>query len=96
MWARNGRELFYVAPDGALMGVSVDASDAAWRVGSPTRIVDGPYMTRGAGSGRTYDVSPNGERFLMLKLPPFNPATTPQIQMVQPWFEELRRLVPVN
>jgi hypothetical protein len=63
---------------------------------APSRIVDGPYMTRGAASGRTYDVSPDGERFLMLKLPPFDPATTPQIQMVQPWFEELRRTEPTN
>jgi hypothetical protein len=78
------------------MGVRVDASDAAWSAGNPTRIVDGPYITRGAAHGRTYDVSPDGERFLMLKLPPFDPATTPQIQMVQPWFEELRRLVRVN
>lgn len=53
-------------------------------------------MTRGAASRRTYDVSPNGERFLMLKLPSFDPATTPQIHMVQPWFEELRRTVPTN
>jgi hypothetical protein len=33
LWARNGRELFYVAPDGSLMGVPVDASDAAWSGG---------------------------------------------------------------
>jgi len=32
----------------------------------------------------------------MLKLQPYDPATTPQIQIVKPWFEELKRLVPVN
>jgi hypothetical protein len=47
-------------------------------------------------SSRSYDVSPDGQRFLMLKPPPFDPATAPQIVLVQDWFEELKRLVPTN
>ena len=95
-WTRGGRELLYVAPDGAIRGVPVDASDRAWSAGYAARIVDGPYKARGVDSSRPYDVSRDGERFLMLKLPPFDPATTLQIQIVKPRFEELKRLVPVN
>jgi len=37
---------------------------------------------------------PDGKRFLMLKLPPFDPATAPQIVVRQNWFEELKRPAP--
>ena len=97
LWAQNGRELFYVAPDGALMAVAVGSPDAAaWSAGSPAKVVAESYYTRGPGSARSYDVSSDGQRFLMLKPPPFDPATATQIVMVQGWFEELKRLVPSN
>jgi eukaryotic-like serine/threonine-protein kinase len=92
LWARSGRELFYVAPGGALMAVRVDARASAWSASEPEKIVEGPYMTRGSVSGRTYDVASDGRRFLMVK-PPAN-RVAPQIVIVQNWLEELRRLVP--
>ena len=46
-------------------------------------------------SSRNYDVSPDGKRFLMVKQPA-NQAAAPQIIVVQNWFEELKRLVPVR
>jgi hypothetical protein len=42
---------------------------------------------------RTYDVSPDGRRFLMIKLAA-NEVTAPQIVVVHNWLEELKRLVP--
>ena len=59
------------------------------------KVVEGPYITRGALSSRNYDVSVDGQRFLMVKQPA-NQAAAPQIIVVQNWFEELRRLVPVK
>ena len=35
LWAPNGQELFFVAPDGSLMSVRVDAGGSSWRAGSP-------------------------------------------------------------
>src|SRR4029450_7666420 len=32
-WAQNGHELFYVAPDGALMAVRVETRDRVWSQG---------------------------------------------------------------
>jgi hypothetical protein len=43
-----------------------------------------------------YDVSPDGQRFLMLK-PVEHSATAPtEINVVQNWFEELKRRVPTG
>ena len=40
-------------------------------------------------------MSADGKRFLMVKQPA-NQAAAPQIIVVQNWFEELKRLVPVK
>ena len=50
------------------------------------------------GDGRTYDVSPDGKRFLMIKPGgrAEQTAAPPSLIVVQNWFEELKRLVPVK
>jgi hypothetical protein len=50
------------------------------------------------GGDRTYDVSPDGRRFLMIKsLNAAVPASAAvQIVVVQNWFEELKRLAPAK
>jgi len=94
LWASNGKELFFVAPDGAMMAVRVDPRGSAWSAGSPMKLFEGPYATGAPASGRNYDLSADGKRFLMVKQPPGSQATAPQIVMVQHWVEELKRLVP--
>ena len=71
LWARNGQELFYlsiVGADAALMRVPVERG-ATWTAGGPTKLFAGRffYSEGGPGQGRTYDVSPDGRRFLMVK-----------------------------
>ena len=95
LWAPNGQELFFVAPDGSLMAVRVDARGSSWRAGSPVKVVEGPYLTGGSLSSRNYDVSSDGQRFLMVKQPA-NQAAAPQIIVVQNWFEELKARMPVR
>jgi len=49
------------------------------------------------GSGRRpYDVSPDGERFLMIKPGAPDETATTELILVQNWTEELQRLVPVD
>ena len=43
--------------------------------------------------GRSYDVSPDGNRFLVIKE---EAATAPSLVVVQHWDEELKRLAPRN
>ena len=50
-------------------------------------------MTAG-GTARTYDVSLDGQRFLMVKQAPSAQAAAPQIVVVQNWPEEVRRVAP--
>ena len=66
------------------------------RVGVAETLFDvGTYF--GEGFSRPWDVSPDGERLLAIKLP--GSFTTDgdgqlQIVLVQNWLEELKRLVP--
>jgi len=94
VWARSGRELFYVAPDGGLMAVRAEPRGPKWGSGSPAKVVEGPYMTRSLRDKQTYDVSIDDKRFLMVKQPANQAA--PQIVVVQNWHEELKRLVPTK
>jgi serine/threonine-protein kinase len=99
LWARNGKELFYRAPDGSVMGVSVDAGET-FRAGAPAKIIDsGSYFAGDdTATWRTYDVSADGSRFLLIKGEdnPRQAATAQRLVVVQNWVEELKRLVPTN
>jgi hypothetical protein len=94
LWAPKGHELFYVAPDGSLMAVRVDARGGKWSSGSPAKVVEGPYVTRSLRDKRTYDVATDGKKFLMIKQNANQAA--PQIVVVQNWTEDLKRLVPTR
>jgi serine/threonine-protein kinase len=102
LWARNGQELFYMAVtgDGAtLMRVPVERG-TTWNGGAPTTLFAGRYFFSdaigGVGEGRTYDVSPDGRRFLMIKESDGDASAPRNIVLVQNWTEELKRLVPSN
>ena len=89
LWARNGKELFYVGPSGAVMGVAIDRG-STFRVGNPTRLFEGGATA----PGRAYDVSLDGQRFLVIK-EGRRPDDGTAI-VVQNWGEELQRLVPTK
>ena len=94
VWARDGSELFY--RDGPrMMAVSVD-SGSTFTKGRPRLLFEGPYLADPGGIIQNYDVSLDGERFLMVKparATGAGPART-DIIVVSNWFEELQRLVP--
>jgi serine/threonine-protein kinase len=96
LWARSGKELFYFGSDGALLRVSVEGSGTTWNAGMPMKLLEGRYYT-GTGSGRAYDVSLDGQRFLMIKSPGTDASAAPSaLIVVQHWDEELKRLVPTK
>ena len=94
-WVANGRELFYIAPDGGLMRVPVEVKPA-FTSGAPARLVAGRYY-RG-GPFRSYDVSPDGKRFLMIREggASGDAVSAASIVVVLNWFEELKRLCPAR
>jgi Tol biopolymer transport system component len=93
-WSRDGRELFYRDFSGALIAVPITLSPA-FTAGPGRKLFAHPAYA-GAGSSlsdRTYDVSPDGRRFLMLRMSD-EPRRT--LAVVQNWFDELKRRVPLN
>ena len=66
------------------------------QMNSKSRILfDGPYVGNG-GSGAFYSVSPDDQRFLMMKAPDQQQAAFTQINVVLNWFSELQQRVPVK
>ena len=96
LWARSGKELFYLDGANAMTTVPVQTAPA-FVPGTPTKLFDGQYFAAG-WIGRTYDVSPDGKRFLMIKANAGGDQTsTPtSIVVVLNWEEELKRLVPTK
>jgi len=45
---------------------------------------------------RYYDLSHDGQRFLMVRADPRKPTPVTEMILVQNWFEELKRLVPTG
>ncbi len=97
LWTRAGQELVYVSPDGALMRVGV-VRGPSWAATTSSTLVNGEYFTSGGTPGRTYDISPDGQRLLLVKEGggTDQTATPLQIIVVQHWGEELKRLVPTK
>ena len=65
-----------------------------WRAGKPRMLFEAPYVPT-AATLSNYDVSPDGQRFLMLKPGEQTQAAT-QINVVLNWSEELKRRVPTG
>jgi serine/threonine-protein kinase len=96
IWTRSGQELVYVSPTGALMAVGV-ARGPAWAATTPALLVKEVYFTVPIWWGRSYDISPDGQRFLMIKEGGADGTAAPaSIMVVQHWVEELKRLVPTK
>jgi serine/threonine-protein kinase len=86
------RELFYRSGDRML---AVEITEQGSAAGDARELFRRPYATGFNGFVRAnYDVSPDGERFLMLKPVEREPLT--QIKVVLNWDEVLRRLVPAR
>jgi Tol biopolymer transport system component len=62
-WRNDCKELFYVSDDGSLMAVPV-STQGELQLGKPDRLF-AANLRRG-GEGALYDVSPNGQRFLLI------------------------------
>jgi Tol biopolymer transport system component len=91
-WNRNGRELFFRSGS-KMMAVEV-TTQPTFSAGKPKLLFEGQYVPVQAGLMSTaYDVSPDGQRFLMIKANEQPPA---QINVVLNWFEELKQKVPTG
>lgn len=94
VWNRNGRELFYRSGN-RMMAVDVELQPT-FTVGKPRMLFQGEYFASVFPfTGTAYDVSADGQRFLMVKQTEQTAAAV-QMNVVVNWFEELKRRVPTN
>jgi len=90
VWNPKGRELFY--RDGQKM-MAVDYTEQpTFSAGKPKMLFQGPY-TPTPRSASDYDVSSDGQRFLMLKAVEQAPG---EISVVLNWTAELKQKVPAG
>jgi serine/threonine-protein kinase len=95
LWARNGRELFYIDALNVLTAVPVQTTPAMFSAGNPAKVFDAKYAM--PVSARAYDVSLDGQRFLMIKEGGSDEKATPaSLVVVEHWFEELKARVPAR
>jgi serine/threonine-protein kinase len=92
VWNPKGKELFYRS--GNKMMVVDITIQPGFSVGKPKMLFQGPYVST-PFTMPYYDVSRDGQRFLMLKPSEQTPSLN-QIVVVQNWFEELKRRVPTG
>jgi len=93
-WNPNGRELFY-RQGNKMMAVDV-MTQGTFSAGKPKMLFEAPYGPAPGLGLSNYDVSADGQRFLMLKPGEQQAQTATQISVVLNWFEELKRKVPVK
>ncbi len=89
VWSRDGQELFF--RDGnALLSVAI-TNHPEFQASTPTKLHEQPFDRSGYGFGTYYDVSPDGEHFLVVA-----DRSTTEFQVVFNWFQELERLAPTK
>ena len=91
VWSRDGRELFYRSGD--QLWVTDVETESGFSAGTPRLLFETPYADNDNGVA-SYDVSLDGQRFLMVRED--RAEQDRPFVLVQNWFEELTRLVPVD
>ena len=90
VWSRNGQEIVYRNGNN-MMAVTIDRGPPI-SLGTPRLLFQGQYRIS-AIQTPAYAVSPDGQRFLMIKE---EGQKADHLTVVLNWFEELKRLVPTE
>jgi serine/threonine protein kinase len=98
LWSRDGRELFYRSAD-SVMAVAVETKPT-FKAGNPQFLFRGTYVAT-SDNGISWDLSPDGKRFLMMKElastdKPTAAEAPRKINIALNWLEELKQKVPVR
>ena len=95
VWAPDDRTLYYWNPDWTkLMGLEIIALEPGIKAGKPHEIF--AFPSEHMSWVRHYDISPDGSRFLIPSRGEIKPFEVTRLNLVQNWFEELKRLCPTG
>jgi hypothetical protein len=92
-WSHNGKELFY-RDDNKMMvvDVSLNTINSSLTLSQPRLLFEQRYSFGGSSSIPNYDISPDGQGFVMIKEAP----SANRLNVVFNWFEELKARVPAR
>jgi hypothetical protein len=93
-WRRDGKELFYLAPDRKIMSVDLRGNGSALDPAPPKALFETSVDAVNTVATNRYDVAAYGQRFLV------NAATdddrSSRINVVVNWLKDVKRGVPAN
>jgi serine/threonine protein kinase/Tol biopolymer transport system component len=89
-WSRDGREIFF--REGQKMMVAEVRTDPAVSISKPRALFEGLYEVMDGPIN--YDVTPDGRRFLMVKMERSEAPT--ELRVVTGWDRELRKALPAG
>jgi serine/threonine-protein kinase len=98
LWSPDGKELFYIPGPGQFLKMSI-TTRPEFTFGNPIPAPNGSFIEGGPAVPRSYDITPDGKRFLGVVPIAAEQNGSPiqrQIQVVLHWFEELKQRVPVR
>ncbi len=94
-WSRSRRELSYRGEDGRILVAGYTVEGDSFSAEKPR--VWSPGLVPQRGSGRTYDLHPDGERVAVLKaLGDEAESRRDKVVLIVNFFDELRRIAPVG
>jgi len=99
LWRHDGRELYYLenaSGDGPLKVrvMAVPVTTPTFSAGVPRQLFEGRYRINGAF--RSWDITPDGQRFLLVQEIPQPTAHVSELELVLNWSEELKARVPAK
>ena len=95
-WSRNGKELFYRAPDLKIMVANYTESGNSFRADKPRVWSTGQFANHGAATD--FSLHPDGKRFAVFKVPGSDtvPPAITNVNFIFNFFDELRSKVPTG
>ena len=81
VWRADGKEIFYLAPDGTVMSVPVETGEGVFRTGTPHAMFK-------AGEGALFDVTADGQRFLVSQV---TSEADPPVTVIVNWPKLLKK-----
>jgi len=86
-WKRDGSALYYLAPGGNLIEVSIKEKGPAVEIGTSRQLFQAP-VAQSAAFGRAYSVAPDGKRFLVDKA---EQGSSPPLTLLTNWTKDLKK-----
>jgi hypothetical protein len=95
LWSRNGKQLFYRRWDQNQVWVVDVRTNGGFATSKPRLLFEKPGYEAGYPI-RSWELSLDSQRFLMVKLEQRKPTPVTEMILVQNWFEELKQKVPTD